>query len=104
MGAATVAACLAGSYLSFNSLNAQQRPGPEVTIDSMDLGGVVTSQNGVEAGGWGIAETTDLSTKVAKAGGTDDRGRYVVPRPPKTTYNVWVRGHGLIDSPKVKAG
>ena len=35
---------------------------------------------------------------------TDDRGRYVVPDLPKATYNVWVRGYGLVDSPKVQAG
>ena len=34
---------------------------------------------------------------------TDDQGRYLVPDLPKATYDVWVRGYGLIDSPKVKA-
>jgi hypothetical protein len=34
---------------------------------------------------------------------TDDQGRYVVPDLPKATYNIWVRGYGLVDSPKVKA-
>jgi hypothetical protein len=32
---------------------------------------------------------------------TDDRGRYVVPDLPRANYNVWVRGYGLVDSPKV---
>ena len=32
---------------------------------------------------------------------TDDRGRYLVPDLPKANYNVWVRGYGLVDSPKV---
>ena len=101
MVAATVlAASLACGYIS---LNAQQRPAPEVTIGGTDLGGVVTSRNGAEAGVWVIAETTDLPTKFAKAVVTDDRGRYVVPELPKATYNVWVRGYGLVDSPKVKA-
>src|SRR5438876_5621032 len=101
MAAATVlAASLACGYIS---LNAQQRPAPEVTIGGTDLGGVVTSRNGAEAGVWVIAETTDLPTKFAKAVVTDDRGRYVVPELPKATYNVWVRGYGLVDSPKVKA-
>src|SRR5207244_3221948 len=49
------------------------------------------------------AETTDLPTKFAKAVVTDDRGRYVIPALPKATYNVWVRGYGLVDSPKLKA-
>jgi hypothetical protein len=34
---------------------------------------------------------------------TDDRGRYVLPDLPKARYDVWVRGYGLVDSPKVKA-
>ena len=34
---------------------------------------------------------------------TDDQGRYVVPDLPKATYNVWVRGYGLVDSPKVQS-
>jgi hypothetical protein len=34
---------------------------------------------------------------------TNDQGRYVLPDLPKGTYDVWVRGYGLVDSPKVKA-
>src|SRR5579862_5436363 len=73
-----------------------------VTIDSDDIGGVVTGPNGPEAGVWVIAETADLPTKFAKVVVTDDRGRYVIPDLPQGTYNVWVRGYGLVDSPKVK--
>jgi hypothetical protein len=40
-------------------LSAQQAP-PGVTIGQTDLGGVVTSANGPEAGVWVVAETTDL--------------------------------------------
>ena len=98
--AAVLTACLAGGYIS---LNAQQRPAPEVTVGGTDLGGVVTSRNGPEAGVWVIAETTGLPTKFAKVVVTDDRGRYLVPELPKATYDVWVRGYGLVDSPKVKA-
>jgi hypothetical protein len=97
---AAVCASLAGGYIS---LNAQQRREPEVPIGSTDLGGVVTSSAGPEAGVWVIAETIDLPTKFAKMVVTDDRGRYVIPSVPKATYNVWVRGYGLVDSPKVKA-
>ena len=50
-----------------------------------------------------IAETTDLPTKFVKIVVTDDRGRYLVPDLPKANYNVWVRGYGLVDSPKVQA-
>src|SRR5262245_37605374 len=52
-------------------------------------------------GVWVIAETTDLPTKFAKMVVTDDQGRYVVPDLPKAKYKVWVRGYGLVDSPKV---
>src|SRR5207247_8387514 len=68
-----------------------------------DLGGTVTSANGPEAVVWVIAETTDLPTKFAKIVVTDDQGRYLIPELPKANYNVWVRGYGLIDSPKVNA-
>src|SRR6202790_443327 len=88
---------------SFTLVNAQQRSGAAVAIDADDIGGVVTSDKGPEAGVWVIAETTDLPTKFAKVVVTDDLGRYVIPDLPKASYNVWVRGYGLVDSPKVKA-
>jgi hypothetical protein len=72
-----------------------------VAIDNDDIGGVVTGANGPEAGVWVIAETTDLPTRFAKMVVTDDQGRYVVPDLPKAKYKVWVRGYGLVDSPKV---
>jgi hypothetical protein len=67
------------------------------------LDGVVTSSKGPEAGVWVIAETTNLPTKFTKIVVTDDRGRYVMPELPQANYSVWVRGYGLIDSPKVAA-
>jgi hypothetical protein len=77
--------------------------GSEISIGASDLGGTVTSPSGPEAGVWVIAETADLPTKYAKMVVTDERGRYVVPALPKGTYSVWVRGYGLVDSPKVRA-
>src|SRR5262247_3397044 len=74
-----------------------------VEIDKDDIGGVVTGVNGPEAGVWVIAETTELPTKFARIVVTDDQGRYVVPDLPKARYQVWVRGYGLVDSPKVDA-
>src|SRR5438128_10031050 len=82
---------------------AQPAPQGAVQIDSDDIGGVVTSKNGPEAGVWVIAETTELGTRFAKMAVTDDRGRYVIPDLPAATYNAWVRGTGLVDSPKVKS-
>src|SRR6266436_10230285 len=83
-------------------LRAQQNTAEAVRIGDNDLGGVVTSAQGPEAGVWVIAETTDLPTKFAKIVVTDEQGRYVMPDLPKANYSVWVRGYGLIDSPRVK--
>src|SRR3989475_1152195 len=83
--------------------NAGQQTGDAVRIDNDDLGGVVTSTKGPEAGVWVIAETTDLPTKFVKIVVTDDQGRYVMPDLPKANYSVWVRGYGLVDSPKLQS-
>jgi len=80
-------------------LRAQQSAA--VAIDKDDIGGVVTGAKGPEAGVWVIAETADLPTKFAKIVVTDERGRYVIPDLPKANYTLWVRGYGLVDSPKV---
>jgi hypothetical protein len=75
-----------------------------VAIDNDDIGGVVRGPGGTEAGVWVIAETTELPTKFAKIVVTDDQGRFVIPDlPPKVNYEVWVRGYGLVDSPKQRA-
>src|SRR5207248_8863559 len=84
-------------------LKGQQPAAEVVSIGDDDIGGVVTSEKGPEAGVWVIAETTDLPTKFVKIVVTDDRGRYVVPGLPKAGYTLWVRGYGLVDSPKVQA-
>src|ERR1700745_1732773 len=84
-------------------LAAQQTAPAGVTVGESDLGGVVSGPNGPEAGVWVIAETMDLPTRYAKMVVTDDQGRYVVPDLPKANYKVWVRGYGLVDSPKVDA-
>ena len=89
-------ACMAAMPAS-----AQQPAG--VTVGATELGGVVSGPNGPEGGVWVIAETTDLPTKFAKIVVTDDQGRYLIPDLPKANYDVWVRGYGLVDSPKVKS-
>ncbi len=76
--------------------------GQSVAIDGDDLGGTVRSPNGPEAGVWVLAETTELPTRYVKIVVTDDEGRYLMPDLPKATYAVWVRGYGLVDSPKVR--
>ena len=102
MRLAYVAAAFAVAGFLFakpGQLEAQTR----VAIDAGDIGGAVTGPRGPEAGVWVIAETRDLPTRYAKMVVTDDQGRYVVPDLPKAKYQVWVRGYGLIDSPKVDA-
>ena len=88
---------------SFTWVNAQQKSGATVAIDADDIGGVVTSAKGPEAGVWVIAETTDLPTKFARIVVTDDQGRYVLPDLPPANYQVFVRGYGLVDSARVAA-
>ena len=83
--------------------SAVQTPGAAVAVDADDIGGVVSTVKGPEAGVWVIAETADLPTKFVKIVVTDDRGRYLIPDLPKANYDVWVRGYGLVDSPKVTA-
>ena len=85
---------------SLAGLGARQAATSTVAIDADDLGGVVTSTKGPEAGVWVIAETRDLPTKFIKIVVTDDKGQFVMPDLPKATYSVWVRGYGLVDSPK----
>ena len=99
-----VAVGIAALLTAWPATRSQAQPASPgaVQIDPDDIGGVVASKNGPEAGVWVIAETADLGTRFAKIAVTDDRGRYVVPDLPEATYNVWVRGYGLVDSPRVK--
>jgi hypothetical protein len=85
MAAFATAGTLVGAH-------AQPRSPAAVSVGSNDLGGVVRSAKGPEAGVWVIAETTDTPTRYAKIVVTDDRGRYLIPDLPKGNYQVWVRG------------
>jgi hypothetical protein len=90
--------------VSWAALDAYQQDGKSaVAIDPDDIGGVVTSSKGPEAGVWVIAETTSLPTRLRKIVVTDDNGRYVLPDLPRGKYSVWVRGYGLTDSKPVEA-
>src|SRR5215471_6497154 len=77
-------------------LMAQETPVAQVAIDDNDIGGVVTSRFGPEAGVWVIAQTKDLGTRFAKMVVTDESGRFVIPDLPKANYRVWARGYGLV--------
>jgi hypothetical protein len=96
--AAGIAALVTGSL---GALRAQSAA--TFHVGPSDIGGVVTSAHGPEAGAWVIATTDDLPTKYAKIVVTDDQGRYLIPDLPKAHYTVWSRGYGLVDSPKVAA-
>src|SRR5450432_3903626 len=80
------------------SSGAQAEAG-NVSVGADDIGGVVTSSNGPEAGVWVIAETADFKVKFRKIVVTDDKGRYLLPELPKAAFKIWVRGYGLVDSP-----
>jgi hypothetical protein len=81
-------------------VNAQQNS-QVPRIGANDLGGVVAGASGPEGGVWVIAETTGLRTPFAKIVITDDQGHYLIPDLPQVNYDVWVRGYGLADSPRV---
>src|SRR5882757_4313917 len=99
-----IAAALAALMtIALPSAGTQQAAAQAVAIDNDDIGGVVKGPGGPEAGVWVIAETRDLPVRYIKIVVTDDQGRYVIPDLPKANYDVWVRGYGLVDSPKVKS-
>jgi len=77
--------------------------GQSPPVDKDDVGGLVESARGPEAGVWVIAETAELPTRYVKIVVTDEEGRYLVPDLPEASYSLWVRGYGLTDSPKVRA-
>ena len=66
------------------------------------ISGRVTNGAAPEAGVWVIAETRETNTPYIKIVVTDDQGRFTLPQLPSATYNVWVRGYGLLDSTRVK--
>ena len=74
-----------------------------MTDEGADIDGTVTGPDGPEAGVWVIAETEDLPTTFARIVVTDDEGRYLIPDLPEASYQVWVRGYGLVDSPRIVA-
>ena len=85
-------------------VRAQQAPiTPLTSAATTSAAWAYFSANGPEAGVWVIAETKDLPTTFDRMVVTDDQGRYLIPDLPKANYTVWVRGYGLVDSPKVQS-
>ncbi len=104
------AGCLAGALAVAANCTGEPPAGGDATgaaagieIDADDIGGTVTSAAGPEAGVWVVAETTDLPTRFIRIVATDDEGRYVLPDLPDATYDLFVRGYGLVDSARVSA-
>ncbi len=93
-----VVAALVGAVAVFGAM-----PTAEEAAQEADgyISGVVESSNGPEGGVWVIAETEELETRFAKIVVTDDDGHFVLPQLPDATYDIWVRGYGLVDSEKV---
>jgi hypothetical protein len=101
-----LALAAAGAFaVSMRAAGQQSGGNAAPPIDPDDIGGVVTSGAGPEAGVWVIAETTGLPTTFREIVVTDDRGRYVLPDLPRTSgsYKLWVRGYGLVDSDPITA-
>src|SRR5687767_7092001 len=101
IGAAVLGAALGAAALSATAVSPTSARGRQPASD--DIEGVGSGPTGPEAGVWVIAETTELPTRYSKTVVTDDRGRYVIPDLPRASYSVWVRGYGLVDSPKSTA-
>lgn len=99
VAAVAIAAVLAACAVPMDKPQAADEA---IHVGAADLGGVVNSSKGPEAGVWVIAETTDLPTRFARIVVTDERGRYLMPDLPQASYSVWVRGYGLVDSPKLR--
>jgi hypothetical protein len=96
------AAAVGVMALTATPFGARAQNANAVAIDNDDIGGVVRGSSGPEAGVWVIAETRDLPTRFTRSVVTDDQGRYVLPDLPKAKYVIWVRGYGLVDSPRVE--
>ena len=99
----TLAAAAAVLAVAPAALHAQSLLAPAIPYGPDDIGGVVRTARGIEAGVWVIAETSDLPTAFARIVVTNEQGQYLIPDLPKANYQVWVRGYGLVDSRPVKS-
>jgi hypothetical protein len=100
----TTTAGMLGASVAALAMAIGAMPAVAQQVDNDDIGGVVRSATGPEAGVWVVAETRELPTRYIKIVVTDAQGRYVLPDlPGRATYDVWVRGYGLVDSPKQKS-
>src|SRR5688572_12463630 len=100
---ASIVAIVGAASLLLGGIQQRGTSPNAIAIDNDDIAGTVTSAKGPEAGVWVIAETVGLPTRVRKIVVTNDQGRYLLPDLPQATYDIWVRGYGLVDSPKVQS-
>ena len=96
VGVALILAAILGG------VGSAQTPRP-VSVDGDDIGGVVTGPRDRRPASGSSPKRRDLPTRLIKSVVTDDQGRYLLPDLPKATYDVWVRGYGLVDSPKIES-
>ena len=102
----TTLVAIAGILLSslVIAISGQTGAKPAVAIDNDDIGGVVTGRaraRGGRLGDRGNQRPADPPHQEASS--PTIGGAILVPDLPKANYDVWVRGYGLVDSPKVKA-
>ncbi len=102
-GSSRAARLSLGAVVALTALTACQPAADTPAIDADDISGVVMGPEGPEAGVWVIAETLDLPTRFARIVVTDEEGRYLIPDLPEASYDVWVRGYGLVDSDRHRA-
>lgn len=65
-----------------------------------DLSDQKVGPNGPEAGVWVIAKSQGLADQAREDRG-DIQGRHLMPDLASANYEVWVRGYGPVDPPKV---
>jgi len=97
-----LAAC-APEQNAVTDVSPEAMPAGPARSQGSSISGRVSSSAGPEAGVWVIAETDDLDTPYAKIVVTNDNGEYLLPDLPAASYQLWVRGYGLVDSAAVTA-
>src|SRR5258708_8278479 len=97
-GLVLVMVCLLAGWIARVEAGQAAQNGAAVQINSNDIGGVVATSQGPEAGVWVIAETSELPTRFLKIGVTDDQGRDLPSGLPQGTYQAPWLGYGRVDS------
>ena len=88
--------------MTLGGVGARQADNKTVAVDADDIGGVVTGLAGRSRRVRHRGDDQPANASDQERGHRRS-GRYLIPDLPRATYDVWVRGYGLIDSQKVKA-